>query len=311
MSYRYERLSQNNINDLVDIYTDAFGKSVSQNFLNSKQDTSMFGPSYVGYIAYSEEGKAAGFYGVFPCMVTYKGNQYLAAQSGDTMTHSQHTGKGLFTALATETYNYCKSIGVHFVFGFPNKNSYPGFTKKLGWIHFDDIHAYVLRVRCIPWIRLKNTFKLQQQIQDSWFKFIISLCKKGTPFQSSCLSDSTPVVDHSADFFAYKKYEENFVVNVAGLNVWIKHDDTFLYVGDVEHCSEKEFKAVLNRLKWIAFLTGLPHIRFHGSTNAWASKMFSQFGHKMEVKYPAGGVNFSHKVPLEQMQFTLADFDTF
>lgn len=311
MSYRYTRLSKENISDLVEIYRDAFGKEVSLDFLNSKQDTSTFGPSYVGYIAYSEEGEAAGFYGVFPCHIIFNGKKYLAAQSGDTMTHSRHTGKGLFIALATETYNYCKSIGVHLVFGFPNKNSYPGFTKKLGWIHFDDIHAYLVRVRCIPWIRLKNTFKLPQYLHDYWFRLIMSLYKKGRAFNSSCIQQNVPVIDHSEGFFKYKKYDENFVVKINGLNVWLKHDDMFLYVGDIEHCSEIEFTSLLKMLKFLAFITGLPHLRYHGSTNAWASKMFAKYGHKLDVTYPAGGVNFRNEIPLDKMQFTLADFDTF
>ena len=311
MSYTFSKLTSENQKDLIPIYLDAFGIEVSEEFLRSKQGTSFSGFEHVGFIAYDEQQQAAAFYGVYPCQVDYQGKKYLVAQSGDTMTHSKHVGKGLFTQLAQKTYDYCKENGFHLVFGFPNENSFPGFVKRLGWAHFDDMIPYLIRVKCIPWIRLKNTFHLPQSIHERWCRFNLKKLTKGSPFKSSCLASETPAVEHSTAFFNYKTYAENYLINIHGINVWLKFDDTFLFIGDIEKCNETDFKMTIQALKKIAFKMGLPHLRFQTSSNTWGESMFKKFGHPMQVNYPVGGINFSGEIPMEKLKFTGADNDTF
>ncbi len=135
--------------------------------------------------------------------------------------------------------------------------------------------------------------------------------KKGTPFKSSCLASEIPVVDHSAEFFNYKTYGENYLIQLKGINVWIKLDDRFLIIGDIDSCSETDFKSTIKSLKKIAFKLGLPHLRFHTSSNTWGESMFIKQGVPMEVNYPVGGINFTSIIPLEKLKFTGADNDTF
>ena len=310
-AYTIRKLSKENVKDLIAIYKDAFGISVDEQFLNKKQQVQFLAQNYIGFIAYDQNEQAAAFYGVYPCLVDFQGQKYLSAQSGDTMTHSSHTGKGLFTQLALATYDYCKENGFHCVFGFPNENSFPGFINRLGWSHFDDMVPYLIRVKCIPWIRLKNTFRLSQKIHDRWCKFILKKTTQGEPFQSSALSDHFPVVDHSKEFFAYKTYGENYLIRVNGINVWVKFDDTFLFIGDIQKCDEGDFQLAIKGLKKLAFWMGLPHLRFQTSSGTWGSTLFQKYGEPMEVKYPIGGINFTNQIPLEKLKFTGADNDTF
>jgi hypothetical protein len=309
--YSIRRISESNAVDLIAVYKSAFGNNFDLEKFKEKQNTSDFGDSYVGYIAYDKNNTPAAFYGVYPCQIEYNGKLYLAAQSGDTMTHSDHTGKGLFTLLATKTYEYCKENGFHLVFGFPNENSFPGFVKRLGWSHFDDLTPYLIRVKCIPWIRLKNTFRLPQSIHNKWCRFRLKRLKKGQPFSSSCKSNETPVVDHSKAFFTYKTYSENYLIQLKGINVWVKFNDTFLIIGDLEKCTEEKFLEVIKSLKRIALWMGLPHLRFHASPNTWGEKVFKKYGEAMELGYPVGGINFTQEIPLEKLKFTAADNDTF
>jgi hypothetical protein len=309
--YQFERVSEINCSELKEIHKNAFGIDFNLTMFLQKQDTTKFGDSFVGFVAYDKNNTPAAFYGVYPCQIQYKGKLYLAAQSGDTMTHSDHSGKGLFTLLATKTYEYCKENGFHLVFGFPNENSFPGFIKRLGWSHFDDLTPYLIRVKCIPWIRLKNTFKLPQSLHDRWCRFRLNKLPKGSPFQSSCHTSDGVVVDHSADFFTYKTYGENYLIQLKGINVWLKFDDTFLIIGDIEKCTDEQFLAVVKALKHVAFWMGLPHLRFHTSSNTWGEYVFKKYGVAMEMRYPVGGINFSHEIPLEKMKFTAADNDTF
>lgn len=309
--YRFQRVSESNVEDLLLIYKDAFGCDLKLDEFKKKQNTIQFGDSYVGFIAYDQNNNPAAYYGVYPCQIEYKGKLYLVAQSGDTMTHSSHTGKGLFTQLALLTYNYCQENGFHLVFGFPNENSFPGFIKKLAWTHFDNITPYLIRVKIIPWIRLKNTFRLPQAIHDKWCRFNLNRLTKGIPFQSSCLSPETAVVDHSTIFFNYKTYSENYLIQLNGINIWLKFDDTFLFIGDIERCTETDFLITINSLKRLAFKMGLPHLRYHASSNTWGENMFKKYGVPMEIKYPVGGINFTNTIPLEKLKFTGADNDTF
>jgi GNAT superfamily N-acetyltransferase len=309
--YSIERVTKNRLVDVQFLYKAAFNKDVDIPFLTNKFSTEVFGSSYVGYIAYAENGEPAAFYGVFPCMVEFGNETYLSAQSGDTMTHPTHQGKGLFTALALKTYELCREEGIHLVFGFPNQNSYPGFVKKLGWSHFDDLQAYEIRVRCLPWIRIKNTFKLPQSIHNKWCAFIFSLLRNGQPFHSSLKNGSHAVIDHSADFFTYKRYSDSKVKQIGRHTVWFKHDDLFLILGDMNCSSESEFLNVVKRMKRIAFLCGLPHLRMHCSTGTEMDKWFKKYGNPLEATYPVGGINFSNEIPLELLKFTTADNDTF
>jgi len=311
MNYTIHKLNDENRKDILKIYEDAFGIEVSIEFLQRKQKTSFAGFEDVGFIAYDENNIPAAFYGVYPCQIESQGKLFLAAQSGDTMTHSAHSGKGLFTQLALKTYEYCKEQGFHCIFGFPNENSFPGFIKRLGWSHFDDLTPYLIRVKCIPWIRLKNTFRLPQSIHNKWCRFILNRLKKGQPFSSSCKTDDTPVVDHSKDFFTYKTYAENYLIQLKGINVWLKFDDTFLIIGDLEQCTDEKFLETIKSLKRIALWMGLPHLRFHASPNTWGEMVFKKYGEAMELSYPVGGINFTQEIQLEKMKFTAADNDTF
>jgi len=311
IDYQIKRLSGANINDLSVIYKNAFGHDLNIERFLKKQNTWQFGDAFVGFIAYDQKSNPAAFYGVYPCKIEFNGRFYLAAQSGDTMTHSDHTGKGLFTRLALETYQYCRDNGFHCVFGFPNENSFPGFIKRLGWSHFDDMTPFVVRVKCIPWIRIKNTFRLSQSLHNKWCRFYLSKIKKGSPFKSSSLMTDIPVVDHSKDFFDYKTYSENYLIKVNSINVWVKFDELFLYIGDIEKCEEDTFLNTIKKLKGIAFRMGLPHLRFQTSCDSWGFQMFQKIGVRMETKYPVGGINFSSEIPLEKMKFTGADNDTF
>jgi hypothetical protein len=101
------------------------------------------------------------------------------------------------------------------------------------------------------------------------------------------------------------------LINIHGINVWIKFDDTFLFIGDIEKCTETDFVITINLLKRLAFKMGLPHLRFHASSNTWGEKMFKKYGVPMEVNYPVGGINFTNEIPLENLKFTGADNDTF
>ena len=312
MNYRFEKLTTDTVKDLLPLYADAFGKPITEKELVAKFDTSFTGHAFVGFTAYHKEtNDAAAFYGVFPCFCVFQNETFLVAQSGNTMTHSNHRGQGLFTQLALETYQYCREIGVHLVFGFPNNNSYPGFVRKLDWIHFDNIEAYTIRVKTISFYRMNKWFKMSEEKFYKRGHDLLSNCKIGKPFPSSCKQEGVPVIDHSADFFNYKTYEKNYLIEVVGLNCWVKFNTDFLVIGDMELASEQKWDKVIRELKKLAAKMFIPHLRFQGSNRTPLAHYFQKNGQKLEVTHAIGGINFSNIIPLEKMKFTAADNDTF
>ena len=77
--------------------------------------------------------KLIGHYSIVPMNVQIKKTVVEAALSVNTMTHPDYEKQGIFSYLAEEVYEKCRQQGFKFVYGFPNENSYYGFTKKLGW----------------------------------------------------------------------------------------------------------------------------------------------------------------------------------
>lgn len=310
--YVFRKLTAENINDLIPIYKKAFNKDVSENYLIKKNSTDAFGLSFTGFIAYHAlTNQAAAFYGVFPCLVKFEEQLVLAAQSGDTMTHPAHQGKGLFVKLALMTYDYIKENGVKFVFGFPNQNSYPGFVKKLNWQHIEDMNAYLVRVRCLTWMRVKKLFHLPENFFYRYSKSILSLYKKGIPFENSVIDNNYAGVFRNADFFSYKTYEKNYVVSISGKSVWLKPGEEYLYIGDIERCTEDDFKKIIKRLKRLAFFLGLPYLRYQCSPGVYFEKFFENTGKKHNHTYPIGWCDFSSGLDLKKLKFTMCDNDTF
>ena len=86
----------------------------------------------VGFDAYADEVLAA-HYVTIPVVYIINGVETKGLLSLNTATHPQHQGKGLFTQLATRTYELGRTLGYKFVIGVANQNSTHGFLKKLGF----------------------------------------------------------------------------------------------------------------------------------------------------------------------------------
>ena len=100
-------------------------------------------------IAENNMGDIIGHYAVCPVRMKVQEEIRLGSISLDTMVHPEYQGLGLFTALASELYKTLASHGILLTYGFPNKNSFHGFVKKLLWTDFTDhlcIYARILRM---------------------------------------------------------------------------------------------------------------------------------------------------------------------
>lgn len=86
------------------------------------------------------EKKIVGQYALIPAKIKFGDRVIIGYQSVDTKTHPDYQRRGIFGKLALKSYE-CASADV--IYGFPNKNSYGGFVKKLGWLEVGALDALV------------------------------------------------------------------------------------------------------------------------------------------------------------------------
>jgi hypothetical protein len=306
--YRFERLSANNLGDLLILYADAFKVSVELSYLEKKYNTKPLGAQWIGFIAYDVDDYPAAYYGVFPIRVMMNNTVVLAAQSGDTMTHSKHRKKGLFIHLAQKTFELAKEEGIQFIFGFPNENSLPGFL-KLGWKISHDLNLYRLNVSTIPLSKIAKKFNLFKKPYAKLCNVILNKYKLKNQFPFSSHDSSDYYVLHDSLFFDYKAYYDRYLLRLKHGLAWIKFDGR-IQVGDIQCKSDDDFNRLIKQIKWLAFWCGASQIDFHVSPN-------SSWDHKMnKISAPMKGLRASYfdlgsNLPIDKVLFTLSDADTF
>jgi GNAT superfamily N-acetyltransferase len=308
--YRVERMSAEKFGDLELLYKDAFMTDITEDFLKQKYDTGFTGKKFIGFIAYDEKNNPAAYYGVFPLFAEYKGETILAAQSGDTMTHPAHRGKGLFIRLAAEAYRLASDEGINFVYGFPNKhNSYHGLM-KLKWTHNGYMNKYRIIVPAMPLSLASAKVGALKKTYLKLAEAVLSKHESGSSyFENSIPQDEFIRIKHDTEYFSYKKYFKKYLATVSGKNVYLKADNT-LQVGDIERCTYQEYEHVISDLKLIAFKMGVPVITFQ-VTPGTEQEGFLAKRYKAGESLPICFLNLKSELDLTKLKFTQADFDTF
>lgn len=116
---------------ILALFREVFGREMSLPFWKWRFIENPFGHGIINLLF--DSSKLIGHYAVIPMDVQVQGKLLKAAFSMTTMTHPSYSGKGIFTYLAEETYKLCQEKGFNFVYGFPNRSSYPSFVRKLKW----------------------------------------------------------------------------------------------------------------------------------------------------------------------------------
>lgn len=308
--YKFIRIDESRYSDMEKIHRATFKENPIKDYYRNKMDTSYLGVKHFGFLAYSQENEPVAFYGVYPYMMEYQGKQYLAAQSGDTMTHPDHGGKGLFTALAKMTYEQAKNEGIQFIFGFPNNNSYPGFVKKLNWTHKENMRDYKWRVLTLPFAGISKKLKFLMPLYKIYVNVVLSFYKTKNTFQpSSVINNQFGGVSRNEKSFRYKSFYNNRLVSIGGKCAWIKIDGALL-IGDIEKGSPDEVNKIIHKLKRLAFWLGCNKIIFPvGRDTAWDILLRDK--NKSDEGIYVGYLDLQSGLPLENFKYVFADFDTF
>lgn len=113
-------------------------------YLKWQYEANPAGPARIQLARDMETDQLAGQYVVIPMRFKAYQKTVNGILSLNTLTRQIYTGQGIFTGLAKTVYQDGAEHGFQFCYGFPNPNSYPGFTKKLG---FTDLGCVPLLLR--------------------------------------------------------------------------------------------------------------------------------------------------------------------
>jgi len=116
---------------ILDLYKLVFGNGISTEDWEWKYKRNH--PSQALIILAEADGRVVGQYALLPRLMKVEDNISIGSLSVDTMVHPAYRGQGMFITLTKEAYELAKSRGIHFVYGFPNRNSHHGFITKLDW----------------------------------------------------------------------------------------------------------------------------------------------------------------------------------
>jgi predicted N-acetyltransferase YhbS len=115
---------------VAELYNLTFGLTISIQKLKLNTVTNSQHSLYLGSF---KNGVLVGFNVFIAHDFCYQNKRVEAFQSGWSATHPDHRGKGIFFELISTAKEILKARKAAFIFGFPNANSHPIFTKKLGF----------------------------------------------------------------------------------------------------------------------------------------------------------------------------------
>lgn len=307
--YRVERLSRDRLHDLELLHNAVYGRWPAENYFPQKYDTAYTGISHIGYIAYDTGNLPVAYYGVLPCFMQLDGKQFLAAQSGDTMTHPAHQKKGLFVELANRTYELCRQNGIQLVYGFPNQNSEHGLINKLGWTTTGHLDRFQIAVSCWPKERIARQFGWSRSLYKKYcMRVLRKFLLPEDGIKNAAGAEGFGCVLRSDRYLAYKRYSPAFVIQIKNARLWIRlnHD---LTIGDME-CIDEDFQEVIGTLKNITARLGLPAIHFQLSPGTRLHRLFAD-NFPAITSFPVCLKDLGSGLPLEKFKFSFADIDVF
>jgi hypothetical protein len=312
-NYQFRRIDSSVYEHIRTLYKRAFNRKPPIEFLINKYNTSFFGLQHTGYIAFDEKDSPAAYYGVFPIIMRVAGKDYLAAQSGDTMTDPCHQKKGLFTRLAKMSYDLAKEKNVQFVYGFPNKNSFHGLANKLDWKFYDYMYNFRFVTKTLPLCEVSYKFPFLENMYQSYVKFRVS--KYSIPYgnlgKTTSFNDenSYGAVKKDLNFFRYKMQRNCFLLKMMNFTIFIKAEGHLL-IGDVVPFRKERMGEFMEVIKKLSRLLGCHKTIFAVNKNHWLYSYLSEVADPVP-RSPVGFFEINKDISYEKISFTLADFDTF
>ena len=296
------RLNKDNLADVAKLHAEVYPVAQPLNYFQKKYDTAFTKIENVGFLAYDKDQRPAAYYGVIPCFIQFGDKIVLAAQSGDTMTHPRHRGKGLVVKLSNITFDLCKELGIQLLFGFPNQDFYPIMIKHLQWKETEKLNRFEVRVNR----SLKRfLFKTSQERKEA---ILLKMLLSKNGIGNSVIADGFGGISKDEAFFNYKTFSKTYVLKISGAEVWVKITDQ-LIIGDV-NIVRKDPLLFFSEIKALAKKLGVAKISFQASPGCSMHDFFAAH-YKPIPSFPVLFQDFGSGIPIEKIKFTFSDIDIF
>ncbi len=305
--YTIRRIEPTDLDTLVALYAASFNETISTDKLARKFATEPFGVAYVGYLAVSDTGQAAAFYGVFPAPMQIGTHQFIGAQSGDTMTHPDHRKQGLFVRLARATFALARELGIELIYGFPNQNSLPGFKRHLDWSFPPPMQGGELRAQQ-SWLtrtrlRLQSSRARSARIADRLNQIAIDT-------ENITFHEGLDGVVHNHEYLAYKHLNsDSVVVETDRLRAWLV-PGTRLDVGALQLTQSGGADALFNACQELLQYCAADRMRFCYSADSEPLHAISEFV-TTRPNTDIGYLALAESLEPERLFFSRGDFDYF
>lgn len=307
--YHIERIIPSHYPLLKIIYQDVFKTELSAQTIEKRFDTAALGLPVIGLIAiHKTTNTPAAYCGVFPFQAIVGDTLIQAGQRGDTMTHSAHRRKGLFTLLGKQVQEECRKEGIKILISQPNEQSFPATVNTLGWTKMDDIvrRDIKLDTKTIPLPKIAGRISFLQPLYNSYAKRLL----KNKIVAISSFQNSLPTnyakVNRDHKYLAYKKTTDKFFIRVEDITIWVKLTDVF-WIGDFSDYG-KITPAFISAIKRLAFRLGYNTIAFN--LNASLDLPLQLQDSVIQYSEPSCMLYLDEQYKNMNFVLTAADFDT-
>jgi|TARA_B110000495_G_scaffold86120_1_gene74205 hypothetical protein len=148
--------------DITKLYFESYGRKKPQKYFRYRLKNNGFGTPIAYVMKFNS--KIVGFYALTPISLIINNVNYLGGYSFLTMTDKKFSGQGIFSKLASKTFEKANEKKYNFIIGFANNNSFPLFINKFGFTELKPINYVKLN--------------LTKVIGNKDFKFNRSIFKK-------------------------------------------------------------------------------------------------------------------------------------
>lgn len=119
--------------DLLALFNREFGLQRSMEHWQWQFQKNPHSAPFIVVARRNSDDELVGSHIAMPVCLNVKGQKVLAGHSLDLVVHRDYRRQGIFEVTGRECFEWCAANGVRALFAFPNRSSYPGFARVLGW----------------------------------------------------------------------------------------------------------------------------------------------------------------------------------
>ena len=285
------------------------GKKIKREFFHKKYSRSYYNDNpLVSKLIYFNNSAVA-HVGAFPMTAVVNKKTYPILQIGDIITHSDHTGKGLFSELMKAIIADAKEKDYTFLFVVPNASALPIFINKFKWQKTQENVIFSLKIKTFFLNKVINKIKLiplYEKLFDSVNKkYLINRDIENSPTRSN--NDQDRIFKDSG-FYNYKTYAKNYLYKFNNGDVWLKLDDGIL-IGDFQ--IQKLIEDLMLELSLFAKKRGIHNLKIHQSISSPYYNYFKKRGYTEHDSLPVLTYRIDQNIDLSNWLTCMADYNTF